>query len=187
MSQVFSPPRSGGQETLPLAGRSRLPTCSTGWGGAPLVIPGPLLPWKWDSPAAPADYRDGLPGPPESAAIGIWSKHGPTARILRVVKCGHRNAETRNDGRLSTAFHNYGDVSAAGASRLAALLVGHMRPACSLLAPCDPGAAAPEYVAVIVKRSTKWVEGYRKYGSAVITDTMMATNVTSRQTTATAR
>src|SRR5262245_65616369 len=32
---------------------------------------------------------------------------------------------------------------AAEASRLAALLVGHMHPACSLLAPCDPGASTP--------------------------------------------
>jgi hypothetical protein len=32
---------------------------------------------------------------------------------------------------------------AADASRLAALLVGHMRPACSLLAPGDPGASPP--------------------------------------------
>ncbi|HET9266292.1 MAG TPA: hypothetical protein VFO14_24810, partial [Vicinamibacterales bacterium] len=37
------------------------------------------------------------------------------------------------DARLSPAFHNYDDVSDADASRLAALLVGHMRPACSLL------------------------------------------------------
>jgi len=51
-------------------------------------------------------------------------------------------------------FHNYGNVSAADASRLAALLVGQMLPAFSLLAPCDPGASAPEYVTVIVKRST---------------------------------
>ena len=57
--------------------------------------------------------------------------------------------------RLSTAFHNYGNVSDADASRLAALLVGQMRPAFSLVAPCDPGASAPEYVTVIVKRSTK--------------------------------
>ncbi len=34
-------------------------------------------------------------------------------------------------------------ILAADASRLAALLVGHMRPACSLLAPCDPGASTP--------------------------------------------
>ena len=32
-----------------------------------------------------------------------------------------------------------------------------MRPACFLLAPCDP--SAPEYVAVIVKRSTKHANG----------------------------
>ena len=43
----------------------------------------------------------------------------------------------------------------AGASRLAALLLGHMHPACSLLAPGDPGAAATEYVTVIVKWGTK--------------------------------
>ena len=42
----------------------------------------------------------------------------------------------------------------ARASRLAALLVGQMLPAFSLLAPCDPGAAAPDYVTVFVKRST---------------------------------
>jgi hypothetical protein len=34
-------------------------------------------------------------------------------------------------------------ILATDASRLAALLVGHMRRACSLLAPCDPGASAP--------------------------------------------
>ena len=56
---------------------------------------------------------------------------------------------------LSTAFHNYSNVSSTEASRLAALLVGQMLPAFSLLAPCDPGASTPEYVAVIVKRSTK--------------------------------
>ena len=39
----------------------------------------------------------------------------------------------------STAFHNYGNVSAADASRLAALLVGQMLPAFSLLAPRDSG------------------------------------------------
>ena len=38
---------------------------------------------------------------------------------------------------------------------LAALLIGHMRPACSLLAPCDPGASPPEYVAILTKWSTK--------------------------------
>ena len=55
---------------------------------------------------------------------------------------------------LSTAFHNYANVSGAEASRLAALLVDQMLPAFSLLTPCDPGASAPEYVTVIVKRST---------------------------------
>jgi len=34
-------------------------------------------------------------------------------------------------------------ILAADASRLAALLVGHMRPACYLLAPGDPGASTP--------------------------------------------
>jgi len=56
--------------------------------------------------------------------------------------------------RLSPEFHNYDDVSAADAFRLAALLVGQMHWAFSLLAPCDPGASAPEYVTVIVKRRT---------------------------------
>jgi hypothetical protein len=58
---------------------------------------------------------------------------------------------------LSTPFRNYANVSAADASRLAALLVGHILPVLpvfSLLAPCDPGASAPEYVTVIAKRST---------------------------------
>jgi hypothetical protein len=61
-----------------------------------------------------------------------------------------------NSGRqgLSAGFHNYGDVSAAEASRLAALLVGQMHWAFSLLAPGDPGASTPEYVTVIVKYST---------------------------------
>ena len=35
------------------------------------------------------------------------------------------------------------------------MLVGQILPVFSLLAPCDPGASAPEYVSVIVKRSTK--------------------------------
>ena len=56
---------------------------------------------------------------------------------------------------LSTAFHNYGNVSTAEASRLAALFVGRILPVFSLIAPCDPGASAPEYVTVIAKRSTK--------------------------------
>jgi hypothetical protein len=56
---------------------------------------------------------------------------------------------------LSPEFHNYDDVSAADASRLAALLVGQMHRAFFLRAPCDPGASAPEYVTVIVKRRTK--------------------------------
>ena len=55
---------------------------------------------------------------------------------------------------LSTAFHNYGNVSTAQASRLAALLVGQILPVFSLFAPCDPGATAPEYVIVIVTRCT---------------------------------
>src|SRR6187455_2336265 len=37
-------------------------------------------------------------------------------------------------------------ILTADASRLAALLVGHMLPACSLLAPCDPGASTPRTV-----------------------------------------
>ena len=55
---------------------------------------------------------------------------------------------------LSTAFHNHGNVSTAEASHLAALLLGQILPVFSLIAPCDPGASAPEYVTVIVKRST---------------------------------
>jgi hypothetical protein len=45
--------------------------------------------------------------------------------------------------------------SANEASRLAALFVGQMHPAFSLLASCDPGASALEYVTVMVQRSTK--------------------------------
>ena len=48
---------------------------------------------------------------------------------------------------------NKGAILAAEASRLAALLVGQMLPAFSLLAPCDPGASAPDYITAIVKRS----------------------------------
>ena len=44
---------------------------------------------------------------------------------------------------------NKGAILAADASRLAALLVGHMRPACSLLAPCDPGASAPRFATFV--------------------------------------
>jgi hypothetical protein len=55
---------------------------------------------------------------------------------------------------LSPLFRNYGNVSTADTSRLAGLLVGQILPVFSLLAPCDPGASAPEYVTVIVKRST---------------------------------
>ena len=71
-----------------------------------------------------------------------------------IVICNGQVLATGLKG-LSTAFHNYANVSAADASRLAALLVGQMLPAFSLLAPCDPGASPPEYVTVIVKRSTK--------------------------------
>ena len=56
--------------------------------------------------------------------------------------------------RLSTAFRKYGNVSAADASRLAALLVGQMHPAFFLLAPGEPGASTPEYVTVLAKCST---------------------------------
>ena len=38
---------------------------------------------------------------------------------------------------------NKGGILADEAFRLAALLIGHMRPACSLFAPCDPGASTP--------------------------------------------
>ena len=55
---------------------------------------------------------------------------------------------------LSTAGHNYGNVSTGEASRLAALFVGQMLPAFFLLAPGDPGASPPEYVTVIVTGST---------------------------------
>jgi hypothetical protein len=44
-------------------------------------------------------------------------------------------------------------ILAADASRLAALLVGHMRPACSILAPCDPGASTPTVANVIPDRA----------------------------------
>jgi len=54
----------------------------------------------------------------------------------------------------SAAFHNYGNVSIAEASRLAALLVAQILPVFSLIAPCDLGASAPENVTVVVKRST---------------------------------
>src|SRR5262249_53404829 len=71
------------------------------------------------------------------------------------VTAGAGDVVPPDRARLSTAFHNYGDVSAADASRLATLLVGRILPVCSLLAPCDPGASAPEYVTVIVERSTE--------------------------------
>src|SRR5262245_52615651 len=86
-------------------------------------------------------------------------RNAETQRKPPTSLCLGRGASAPQDpstvSRLSTAFHNYGDVSAADASRLAALLVGRILPVCSLLAPCDPGASAPEYVTVIVERSTK--------------------------------
>ena len=93
---------------------------------------------------------------------------GREGRLLARAGCGrprHGAARGRTpdasrsarDVAFSTAFHNYGDVSAADASRLAALLVGQMRPAFSLLAPCDSGASAPEYATVIVKRGPEAV------------------------------
>ncbi len=45
-------------------------------------------------------------------------------------------------GRLSTAFHNYGNVTAAEASRLAALLVGQILPVFSLLGSLPSGRLA---------------------------------------------
>ena len=50
---------------------------------------------------------------------------------------------------------NNSAILAADASRLAALLVGHMHPACSLLAPCDPGASAPRNDTVISGRALR--------------------------------
>ena len=55
---------------------------------------------------------------------------------------------------LSTAGHNYGNVSTGEASRLAALLVGQMLPAFFLRAPGDPGASPPDYVTVVMTGST---------------------------------
>ncbi len=40
-------------------------------------------------------------------------------------------------GLISPAFRDYGNISGADASRPAALLVGHMRPTCPLLSPCN--------------------------------------------------
>jgi len=53
---------------------------------------------------------------------------------------GHPNRRLRTKGPGG----NKVAISADDASRLAALLVGHRHPACSLLAPGDPGASPPE-------------------------------------------
>jgi hypothetical protein len=47
-------------------------------------------------------------------------------------------------GDLSTQLRNYGNVSAADASRLAALLVAYISRYAALLAPCQAGASTPE-------------------------------------------
>src|SRR4026209_690276 len=49
-------------------------------------------------------------------------------------------------------------ILTADASRLAALLVGHMLPACSLLAPCDPGASTPRTAHLFPDRPLEDVE-----------------------------
>ena len=59
--------------------------------------------------------------------LAVW------CRRLRGATRGHTYDPDRNKGA----------ILGADASRLAASLVGHMHPACSLLAPCDPGASAP--------------------------------------------
>ena len=112
-----------------------------------------------------------LPGPPATALIdegnqisrmahSFMQRLGTSTGSRAVVTLTAHGSSlkagiSRAQPLASTAFHNYGDVSAAEASRLAALLVGHMLPAFSLLAPCDPGASAPEYVTVIVECSTQ--------------------------------
>ena len=59
---------------------------------------------------------------------------------------------------------NKGAILAADASRLAALLVGQMRPAFSLLAPCDPGASTAMLGTFIHERvlATELAESFRE-------------------------
>ena len=81
-----------------------------------------------------------------------WSlDSGPTTSRRRPTRRRSKSSARR---RLSPEFHNYDDVSAADASRLAALLVSQMHWAFFFLAPCDPGASTPEYIIAIVKRRT---------------------------------
>ena len=93
----------------------------------------------------------------------LTSRKQSIQRLWIGVDAGHSeassaNARPRAEGREPRAKGPSGNncaILAADASRLAALLVGRILPVCSLLAPCDPGASAPEYVTVIVERSTK--------------------------------
>ena len=47
------------------------------------------------------------------------------------------------------------DHLAGGASRLAALLLPHMFPTCSVVAPCDPGGALRDLVLVQRRQATR--------------------------------
>jgi len=69
------------------------------------------------------------------------------ATTIRLRKSFIENGDPKGPSGNNSA------ILAADASRLAALLVGHMRPACSLLAPCDPGASAPRNDTVISGRA----------------------------------
>jgi hypothetical protein len=70
--------------------------------------------------------------------------------VCALLAPGRSGAAAPKDGNvnvtsvLKSALQNYDTASTTEASRLAALLVGCGLPACSLLAPGDPSASAPD-------------------------------------------
>src|SRR6266851_4106521 len=89
-------------------------------------------------PPAPADRPTPIESPPRRAATRV------TLSVEFIIAMGRQPKGPSGNNCA---------ILAADASRLAALLVGHMRPACSLLAPCDPGASAPRNDARISGRA----------------------------------
>src|SRR6266851_3317040 len=77
------------------------------------------------------------------SSIAIMAMSSATPCSRRVSRCECRVSEVRLHSAGDASLLHPNAAAALGAPGLAALLIAHMFPTCSLFAPCQPGASPP--------------------------------------------